>query len=91
MNFTAFSYYITLSNGQRHVCLIASSIKIINKHVTVVYRFKSARIVSVMLRFICVFIFGNFLGCDMPTQLVLSSKYDDWKIVSSCSDSCHGL
>ena len=53
-----------------HVCLIASSVKMIIKRVTVVYGFKSARMVSVMLRLICV-----SLGCDMPIQLVLSSKY----------------
>ena len=82
MNCTAFTYYITLINGPVHVCLIASSVKIIIKHVAVVYQFKSARMISVMLRLICV-----FLGCDMPIQLVLSSKYDDWKIVSSCTDS----
>ena len=70
------------------MCLIASSIKISNKHVAVVYRFKSARMVSVMLRLICV-----FLGCecDMLIQLVPSSEYDDWKIISSCTDSRHGL
>ena len=39
-----------------------------------------------MLRLICM-----FLGCDMPIQLVLSSEYDNWKIVSSCTDSRHGL
>ena len=86
MNCMAFTYYVTLSIGQRHVSLIASSIKISNKHVAVVYRFKSARMVSVMLRLICM-----FLGCDMPIQLVLSSEYDDWKIISSCTDSRHGL
>ena len=86
MNCTAFTYYITLSNGQTHVCLIASSVKIINKHVAVMYQFKSAKMVSVMLRLICL-----FLGCDMSIQLVLSSEYDDWKIVSSCTDSCHRL
>ena len=56
-----------------HVCLIASSVKIITKRVAVVCRFKSVRMVSVMLRLICV-----FLGCDMPIQLVLSSEYDDY-------------
>ena len=58
-----------------HVCLIVSSVKIITKRVVVMYRFKSARVVSVMLRRICV-----FLGCDMPIQLVLSSdrEYDDY-------------
>ena len=82
MNCTAFTYYVILINGPMHVCLIASSVKIITKHVAVVYRFKSARMVSVMLKLICV-----FLGCDTPIQLVLSSKYDDWKIVSSFTDS----
>ena len=75
MNCTAFMYYTTLSNGQTHMCLIASSVKIINKYVAVMYQFKSARMVSVMLRLICV-----FLGCDMSIQLVLSSQYNDWKM-----------
>ena len=39
-----------------------------------------------MLRLVCM-----FLGCDMPIQLVLSSVYDNWRIVSSCTDSRHGL
>ena len=86
MNCTVFTNYVTLSNGQRHVCLIASSIKIINKHIAVMYWFKSARMVSVMLRVVCV-----FLGCDMPIQLVLSSEYDDWKTISSWTDSQYGL
>ena len=72
MNCTVFTYYITLVNGKTHVCLITSSVKIITKHVSVVYRFKSAWMVSVKLRLICM-----FLGYDMPIQLVLSSKYND--------------
>ena len=40
MNCTAFTYYVTLS--QTHVCLIASSVKIITiKRIAVVYGFKS--------------------------------------------------
>ena len=66
MNCTAFTYYVTQINGQTHVCLIASSI---TKHVAVMYRFKLARMVSITLRLICM-----FLDCDMPIQLVLSSK-----------------
>ena len=81
-----FTYYVTLINGQTHMCLIASSIKIITKLVAVMDQCKSARMVSVMLRLIYV-----FLGCNMPLELVLSREYDDWKIVSSCTDSCHGL
>ena len=74
MNCTAFTYYVTLTGSQTHVCLIASSVKIITKCVAaVVYRFKSARIYGFMLRLICM-----FLGCDMPIQLVLSSEYDDY-------------
>ena len=72
MNCMAFTYYVMLINGQTHMCLIASSVKIVTKCIAVVYQFKSARMVSVMLRLICV-----FLGCDVPIQLVLSSKYDD--------------
>ena len=42
-----YSFYLLHhSNGQTHVCLIASSVKIITKCVAVVYRFKSARMVS---------------------------------------------
>ena len=77
-------YLLHYANGQTHVYLTASSVKIITKRVAVVYRFKSARMVSVMLRFMCV-----FLGCDIPIQLVLSSEYDDWKIISLCTDSHH--
>ena len=65
-------YLLRHANGQMHLCSIASSIKIITTRVAVMYRFKSARMVSVMLRLICM-----FLGCDKPIQLVLLSKYDD--------------
>ena len=79
-----YAFYLSRhTNGQTHVCLIASSLKMITKRVAVVYWFKSARLVSVILRPICM-----FLGCD---ELVLSSKYSNWKIVLSCTDSCHGL
>ena len=77
MNCRAFSYLLCHTNSKTSVCLIASSVKIITKRVAVVYRFKSAGVVSVMLRLTYV-----FLGCDMPIQLVLSSKYDDCKIIS---------
>ena len=86
MNCTIFTYYVTLINDRTHMCLIASSIKIITKRVVVVYRLKLARMVSVMLRLICV-----FLDCCMQIQLVLSSDYDDWKIVLSSTNSRHGL
>ena len=86
MNCTSFTYYVMLINGQTHMCLIAPCIKIITEHTAVIYRFKSARMVSVKLRLIWV-----FLGCDMPIQLVLSSDYGDWKIASSCTDSRHRL
>ena len=39
-------YLLCHANGQIHVCLIVSSIKIIIKCVDVVYQFKSARMVS---------------------------------------------
>ena len=86
MNCTGFTYYVMLMAMQTHACLIASSVKIITKRIAVMYRFKSARMVSVMLKLICV-----FLGCDMLIQLVLSSEYDNWKIVSSCTDSRYRL
>ena len=60
MNCMAFTYYVTIINGQMHVCLIASSIKIITKRVAVVY--------------------------DGFMMIMI-----DWKIVSSCTDSRHGL
>ena len=73
-------YLLHHGNGQMHVCLITSFVKIITKCVAVVYRFKSAKVVS-----------SVFLGCDMPIQLVLSSEYDDRledkKIVSSCTNN----
>ena len=46
MNCTIFTYYIMLIIGQTYVCLIASSIKIITKHIAVLYQFKSARMVE---------------------------------------------
>ena len=68
MNCTAFTYYVTLANGQMHVCLIASSVKIITiKRIGVVY--DSGHQDGFMLRLVCM-----FLGCDMPMQLVLSSE-----------------
>ena len=39
-------YLLCSTNGQMHVYLIASSVKIITKHIFAVYRFKSARMVS---------------------------------------------
>ena len=39
-------YLLCHANGQMHMYLIASSVKVITKHVFVVYRFKSARMVS---------------------------------------------
>ena len=45
MNCTAFTYYVTLANGQMHVCLIASSVKVIAIKrialIAVMYGFKS--------------------------------------------------
>ena len=68
MNYTAFTYYVTLM----HVCLIASSVKIIAiKRIAVVYGFKSPGWFDVET---CIM----FLGCDMPIQLVLSSEYNDY-------------
>ena len=62
-----------------HVCLIASSVKIITtKRIDVVIDSMmsctdSSHQDGLMLRLICI-----FLGCDMPIQLVLSSEYDDY-------------
>ena len=60
--YMAYTYYVRLINGQMHVCLIASSVKIITKCIAVVYLSQG----GFMLRLICV-----FLGCDIPIQLVL--------------------
>ena len=79
-------YLLCHPNGQTHMCLIALSVKIITKRVAIVYRFKSAKMVSVTLRLICM-----FLDCDMLIQLVLLSEYNDWKIILSYTDSRHGL
>ena len=40
-------YLLRHVNGQMHVCLIASFVKIITKRVAAVYKFKSARMASV--------------------------------------------
>ena len=61
MNCTAFTYYVTLINGQTYMCLIALSVKIITKCIAVVYDSSQP---AVVLRLICM-----FLGCDMPIQL----------------------
>ena len=80
-------YLLCHTNGHTHVSLIASSVNIITKRVAVMYQFKSARMVSVMLRLICMFV-----GCDMPIQLVLSSEYDDWKIMYRfTSQTCYKI
>ena len=67
MNCMAFTYYVTLANGQTHVCLIASSIKFLLSCTV------SSHQEGFMLRLICM-----FLGCDMPIQLLLSSEYNDY-------------
>ena len=66
MNCTAFTYYVHHTNGKMHMCLIASSIKIITKRVAVGHRFKPARMVSCLDLRICV-----FLGCDRPQSNML--------------------
>ena len=60
MNCTAFTYYVTLINGQMHVCLIASSVENC-------YQVHCCRVPiqvsqdGFRLRLLCM-----FLGCDMP-------------------------
>ena len=61
-------YLLCHANGHTHMYLITSSIKIITKHVEVVWRSVQVSQDGFMLRLISV-----FLGCDMPIQLVLSS------------------
>ena len=62
-------YLLRHANGQMHVYLIASSIKIITQcNIFAMYRFKSASMVSSWDLRIYV-----FLGCDLPIQLLLKS------------------
>ena len=61
-------YILCHANGQTHVCLIASSVKTIIKFAAI-----QVSQDGFILRLICV-----FFGRDMPIQLVLSSKYDDY-------------
>ena len=66
---TTYTYYITLM-AKFSVCLIASSVKIINRRVLI-----QVSQYGFMLRLICM-----FLGCDLPIQLLLkciSSEYHD--------------
>ena len=56
-------YLLCHANGQMNVCLITSSVKLINKRFAAVYQFKSVRVVSC---WDCV-----FLGCDLPILLLL--------------------
>ena len=65
-----YSFYLLRhANGQTHVCLIALSIKIITKHVAVVYWFKSVSIVPCW----------DLYACSWAViQLVLLSEYDDY-------------
>ena len=65
-------YLLRHANGQTHVCLIASSVKIITiKCIAVVYGFKSPGWFDVET-------YMHVFGCDMPIQLVLSSEYNDY-------------
>ena len=73
MHCTAFTYYVTLMNGQTYACLIASSVKIITKRVAVIYRFKSARMVSCCDLYAC----SWAVICQYSWCYRLSSKYDD--------------
>ena len=66
-------YLLHHTNGQTHVCLIAAFVKIITNRVAVVYRFKSARMVSCWDLYTC----SCQLGYELPIQMVLSSEYDD--------------
>ena len=73
-------YLLHHANGQMHVYLIASFVKIITMQAQcfAVYRFKSTRMVHVEA-YICV-----FLGYDLPIQLLLkllSSTYGGNRLV----------
>ena len=73
--FVGFQVLVNLNicTKRTHVCLFASSVKIITKRIAIVFLLPiQVSQDDFMLRLICV-----FLGCDMPIQLVLSSEYDD--------------
>ena len=73
MNCIYTLYLLHHANGQMHVCLIASSVKIITKYIAVVPIQVSQD--GFMLKLTCL-----FLGCDLPIPLVLkllSSEYDE--------------
>ena len=66
-----YSFYLLHhTNGQMHMCLIVSSVKLITKHIAVVYQFKSARMVSCWNLYVC----SWAVICHTA---VLSSEYDD--------------
>ena len=65
-------YLLRHANGQTHVCLIGSSVRVIAINALLSCT-DSSHQDGLMLRLVCM-----FLGCDMPIQLVLSSKYDDY-------------
>ena len=68
MNYNGL-YLLHHTNSQMHMYTIALSIKIINKcNVSVMYRFKSAMMVSCWTLYVHV-----FLSCDLSIQLLLKS------------------
>ena len=77
-------YLLHHVNGQMHVSLIASCVKIITKHIAVVYRFKAARMVSCWDLYVCSWaVICQYSWCYQVSMTV------NWKIISSCTDSCH--
>ena len=90
-----YSFYLLRhANGQTHVCLIASSVKIIIKRVAVIYWFKSARMVSCWDLYACYWaVISQYSWCY---QAIMTIMIDwkimiDCKIISSCTDSHHRI
>ena len=72
MNCTAFTYYFMLMAKRAHVCLIASSIKIITKGFAVVYRFKSARMVSCLNLYACSWtVICQYSWCYQASKMIM--------------------
>ena len=78
-------YLLRHANGQTHVCLIASSIKIIAiKCIAVVYGFKSPGWFDVE---ICMHVLGLwYANTAGAIKRVAMTIMIDYKIISSCTD-----
>ena len=76
-------YLFHHANGQMHVCLIASSVKIVTKRIAVMYRFKSARMVSYWDLYACSWgVMCQYSWCYQASMMI------DWKINEICDILC---